>query len=152
MTYTVTPLGLQLPVPGSGQAFSTAVYNANLTKLDAAITALQAAAGTPVAGTIAARSGFSRGGDTFLQRTPGGYVSGYMFFTGTFRDALTDQFATFPAGFRPTTPKLWPAMFGGNTYPRSGGVQLEPDGTVTSFNGNGAHQTVGLLFGFQLGT
>lgn len=37
MTYTTTELGLQLPVPGSGQAWSTAVYNQNLQKLEDAV-------------------------------------------------------------------------------------------------------------------
>jgi hypothetical protein len=40
MTYTVTSLGLQLPDPGTGQAWQTSVYNANLQKINDAIAAL----------------------------------------------------------------------------------------------------------------
>lgn len=43
MSYTTTALGLRLPVTGSGQTWSTAVYNDNLSKLEAAIVALQKA-------------------------------------------------------------------------------------------------------------
>lgn len=58
MTYTTTDLGLQLPVPGSGEKWSTAVYNANLQKLEAAITA-QANTGKPF-GIISRGTGNSR--------------------------------------------------------------------------------------------
>lgn len=51
MSYTTTPgLGLQLPVPGSGQAWQTSVYNSNLSKIDQAIRNLQYATGRPRTG------------------------------------------------------------------------------------------------------
>ncbi len=50
MTYTTTDLGLQLPVPGSGEKWSTSVYNTNLTKLEDAIDALAPKVPVGVAG------------------------------------------------------------------------------------------------------
>ncbi len=53
MSYTTTPgLGLQLPVPGSGQAWQTSVYNSNLSKIDQAIRNLKFNTGTIKVGKV----------------------------------------------------------------------------------------------------
>lgn len=151
MSYTVTPLGLQLPVPGSGQAFSTAVYNSNLTKLDTAIGALQQAAGTPTSGTIASASGFTRQGDTYLNKTADGYVEGFIDFNGTFPNVVARVIGTLPAGFRPTTTKTFPFAFSGNDIPGAGTITANPDGTLQVITAGGSHLTASGYIRFKLG-
>lgn len=152
MSYTTTPLGLQLPVPGSGQAWSTAVYNSNLTKLDTAIGVLQDSVGTPTAGTIANASGFSRQGSTYLNRTADGYVEAYVHFSGSFPNVTAATIGTLPAGFRPTTQKVVAAAFFGGDIPDAGTLQITPAGELVTISSPGAHSAASAFFRFKLGT
>lgn len=152
MSYTVTPLGLQLPVPGSGQAWSTSVYNSNLTKIDAAVTALQGLVGTPVSATPGATGGFTRAGGTFLRKLASGEIEFYLQYTGNFVSSNTSNFATFPAGYRPSADKLFPAFFTGSSFPGAGGIVVGSDGAIAYYGASGAHTAVGVYGKFIPGT
>ncbi len=139
MSYTTTPLGLQLPVPGSGEAWSTSVYAQNLGKISTAIETLQSQVGAPTSALPSQNSGFTRQADTFIRKAPDGYVEAYLDYTGSFPNVVSRNVGTMPVGYRPTTPKAFPLSFIGGDVPDAGVVQIGVDGLITFITPAGSH-------------
>lgn len=93
---------------------------------------------TGVAGSVAAKSGFTVQSGTTVTRN-GNWVRLYLHVTGSYSSLTNYDVATVSANCRPSAVRGGALNFTGSAFPSSGGVQIGTDGTVTVYNGTGAH-------------